>query len=325
VDGLPKTRCLAVAIATPLTRDFHPDVDRLIARAKMLMGLGCDGITLFGTTGEGAEFSVEDRTKTLEAVIAAGIPAERLVVSVGALNIPDTARLAAHATAQGVAGTLLMPPSVYRGGISEDGTFRYFSAVIDRVAMSDLRLYLYHFPDICGTPITPQVVRRLDERYPGMVAGVKDSGGDLDFTLDLVRRFSHLNIFTGSEIHLPEVIAAGGRGTVCGLANVMPRLMRGMCDALTAFDRRALLPLIFAGDAILSRRPFIPSAKAVVADWLGDAEWRRTVPPLPEFPAFERTALIADFRKWDASLPEAWRSIALSDAPPSNVVDLRRA
>lgn len=98
-----------------------------------------------------------------------------------------------------------------------------------------------------------------------------------------------------------------------------------MCDALTAFDRRALLPLILAGDAILSRRPFIPSAKAVVADWLGDAEWRRTIPPLPEFPAFERNTLIADFRKWDASLPSGFRSIAVPTEAPSNVVGLRRA
>ena len=57
-------------------------------------------------------------------------------------------------------------------------------------------------------PITPTVVRRLDERYPGTIAGVKDSGGDLDFTEELIRRFSHLSIFTGSEIHLPELVAA---------------------------------------------------------------------------------------------------------------------
>jgi 4-hydroxy-tetrahydrodipicolinate synthase len=258
-------------------------------------------------------------------VLAAGLPADRLVVSVGALNIPETVQLAAHATAQGVAGVLLMPPAVYRSGLSEDGIFRYFSTVIDRVARSDLRLYLYHFPDICGAAISPQVVRRLDERYPGMIAGVKDSGGDVDFTLDLIRRFSHLSIFTGSEIHLPEVIAAGGRGTVCGLANVMPRLMRGMCDGRTAFDRRALLPLLHAGDAILSRRPFIPSAKAVIADWLGDPDWRRTIPPVPEIQAIERNRLIADFRRWDAGLPPQWRSIAVPEAVPSNVVDLRRA
>lgn len=324
LDGLPRTRCLAVAVATPVTRDYHPDIERLVARCKALMALGCDGVTLFGTTGEGAEFSVADRKAGVEAVIASGIPAARLVVSVGALNLPDTVELTAHATAQGVAGVLLMPPSVYRGGITEDGTFRYYSAIVDRVARTDLRLYLYHFPDICGTPITPQVVRRLDERYPGMIAGVKDSGGDLDFTLDLVRRFSHLSIFTGSEIHLPDLIVAGARGTICGLANVMPRLMRAMCDAPTAFDRRALLPLINSGDAILSRRPFIPSAKSVVADWLGEADWRRVVPPMAEVPVLERQRLVADFRAWDAGLPVGLGSIA-PPAVASNVVGLRRA
>lgn len=324
MDSLPKTRCLSVAITTPVTPDFHPDIERLVARAKALMAAGCDGITLFGTTGEGAEFSYEDRTLGLEAVIAAGIPADRIVISVGALSIPETVKLTQHATKQGVAGVLLMPPPIYRGGILEDGTFRYFATVIDRVALTDLRLYLYHFPEICGTPVTPQVVRRLDERYPGMIAGVKDSGGDLDYTMDLVRRFSHLSIFTGSEIHLPELIAVGARGTICGLANVMPRLMRAMCDAPTEFDRRELLPLINAGDTVLCRRPFIPSAKAVVAAWVDDANWARVIPPLPQIPAVERQYMVDAFLRWEAELPAEWRSIVPAK-PAENVVGLRRA
>ncbi len=317
-------RCLSVAITTPLTADFEPDNERLAARAHALMALGCDGITLFGTTGEGAELSVAARKAGLEAMIAAGIAPGRIIASIGAMNLPDTVALAVHATALGVHGVLLMPPSVYRSGLSEDSTFRYFATVIDRVARPDLRLYLYHFPDICGAPITPQVVRRLDERYGGQIAGVKDSGGDLDFTLDLIRRFSHLSIFTGTEVHLPEAIAAGGRGTVCGLANVMPKLMRAMCDAPTAFDRRALLPLILAGDAVLSRRPFIPSTKAVLAASLGDREWLRVIPPMPDIPAIERTHIVADYLAWDGALPAGLRSFS-SAAPRGNVVDLKRA
>ena len=57
-------------------------------------------------------------------------------------------------------GVLLMPPALYRSGIGEDGTFRFYATVIDRVARRDLRLYLYHFPDICGVPITARLVRR---------------------------------------------------------------------------------------------------------------------------------------------------------------------
>lgn len=325
VNTLPSERCLAVAVATPLTPDFHPDVPRLIAHISGLLTAGCDGVTLFGTTGEGAEFSVEDREATLETIIRAGISPGRIVVSAGTASIPDVVRLASHATSQGVHGVLLMPPPFYRSGITEDATFRYFSTIIDRVADPVLRLYLYHFPDICGVPITAQVMRRLDERYPGTIAGIKDSGGDLDFTMDLIRRFSHLSVFTGSEIHLPELVAAGGRGTICGLGNVMPRLMRAMIDEPTAFDRRALVPLVQSGDAILSRRPFIPSIKAVVAESLGDAAWLRVIPPMPDLPLQERNRISADFTAWDAALPPAMRSLAHTDASPTNVVDLRRA
>ena len=325
MDGLPKTNCLVVAITTPVTQQFRPDLRRLVARSRMLFEQGCDGIALFGTTGEGSEFSVADRMETLDGMIAAGIEPGRIVVSTGALAIPDVVKLTSHAVDRAVASVLLMPPCVYRGGITEDGAFRFYEAVIEQVSDFRLRLLLYHFPDICGVPITPQVVRRLDERYQGIIAGVKDSGGDLDFTQDLVRRFSHLSIFTGSEIHLPEVLQTGARGTICGLANVMPRLLRAMVDLPTAFDRRGTLPHLLSGDMILSRRPFIPSTKAVIAEVLDDSEWRRVLPPMSELPVLERQRLVEDFFDWDSSLPKDWQSLTRHELAASNVIGLRRA
>jgi len=325
VNGLPLRDCLIVAIATPITASFHPDVDLLVERCRRLIQDGCDGITLFGTTGEGAEFSAADRMATLERVIAAGIPAGRIIVSVGALAIPDVVALARHAIDQKIDGVLLMPPCVYRGGITGDGAFRFYASVIDAVARPELRLYLYHFPDICGVPITPDVVRRLDERYPGIIAGIKDSGGDLDFTEALLRRFSHLSIFTGSEMHVPQLLASGGRGTICGLANVMPRLMRVMFDAPNLFERRRHIQQILSADIVLSRRPFIPSIKALVADSTGVADWRRVLPPMSELPVLEEQRMIADFRRWESTLPPASRSLYPADADSDpKVVSLRR-
>lgn len=322
--SLPATDCLVVAVTTPVTPDFAPDIDRLGRRCAALMDQGCDGVTLFGTTGEGAEFSVAHRTAALEAV-ARQIDPARIIVSAGALPIPDIVALARHACDQKTAGVLLMPPCVYRGGITEDGTFRFYADVIERIARDDLKLYLYHFPDICGVPITPKVVRRLDERYPGLIAGVKDSGGNADFTEALLRRFSHLSIFTGTEIHVPQVMASGARGTICGLANVMPRLLRAMFDLPSPFERRKLIPFILAGDNILCRGPFIPSAKAVVADAENDFEWRRVVPPMAELPMIEGRRLVEDFRRWDAGLPAAWRSLHRDgDGADSNIVAMRR-
>jgi 4-hydroxy-tetrahydrodipicolinate synthase len=325
LSGLPERNCLVVAIATPVTDAFRPDVDLLVERCRTLMQEGCDGVTLFGTTGEGAEFSAADRMMTLEQVIAAGVPPECIIVSVGALSIPDIVTLSRHAIDHKVDGLLLMPPCVYRGGITDDGAFRFYASVIDAIARPDLHLYLYHFPDICGVPVTPKVIRRLDERYPGIIAGIKDSGGDMDFTEALLRRFSHLSIFTGSEMHVPQLLASGGRGTICGLANVMPRLMRAMFDAPNLFERRRHIQQILGADVVLSRRPFIASVKALVADSTGDPRWRRVLPPMSELPLLEEQRMIADFRAWESTLPQASRSLYPADtAADPKVVSLRR-
>ncbi|MER8649870.1 dihydrodipicolinate synthase family protein [Mesorhizobium sp. M0586] len=324
--ALPRIDCFMVAAATPLTTDLHPDIKLLVRHIEMLFGAGCDGIALFGTTGEGTEFSVEDRTEALDGVIAAGIAPGRLIVSVGALSIPDIARLAHHALDRGVDSLLLMPPCVYRGGITEDGTFRFYATVIDRISRVDLKLCLYHFPDICGVPLTPRVIRRLDEAYPGIISGVKDSGGDLDFTEALIGRFSHLSIYTGSETHLPQTLAAGARGTICGLGNAMPRLMRAMFDAPTAFDRRKLVPALLGGDSILSRKPFPASVKAVLASASGEPGWKRVLPPMSEIAMPERDWLLRDFFSWEQNLPPAWRTFQPSEQEDrSQVVKMKRA
>lgn len=303
MTALPKSNALIAAAATPVGPDFRPDARLLIEWCRSLLAEGCDGIALFGTTGEGAEFAVEDRRLMLESLLAAGVAPSRLIVSVGALALPDAVALAAHATAQGVAGVLLMPPCLYRNGIGEDGIFRYYATVIDRVARDDLRLHLYHFPDISGVALTPGSIDRLSERYPHVIAGVKDSGGDLGFTEELLRRFPHLAIFTGTEIHIAAALANGGAGTICGLANVVPQLLRMMSDGRTLPDRRRYLPMVQAVDNILSRDPFIPALKAVIADQTNEPGWRRVVPPMAELPLADEQRLLADFRRLRATLP----------------------
>ena len=127
------TRCLVVRRRHAGRARLPPRRGRLVAQARALMAAGCDGIALFGTTGEGAEFSVEDRTATLEAVLAAGLPAARLIVSVGRARHPRR-RAPRRATPRRRASTgcCSCRPASIATGITEDATFRYYDAVIAR-------------------------------------------------------------------------------------------------------------------------------------------------------------------------------------------------
>jgi 4-hydroxy-tetrahydrodipicolinate synthase len=63
--------------------------------------------------------------------------------------------------------------------------------------------------------------------------------------------------------------------------------------------------LVQAFDNMLSRGPFIPAIKAVIADETGEPAWRRVVPPMAELPLADEQRLLADFRKLAATLPAA--------------------
>src|SRR5207244_11395507 len=101
-----------------------------------------------------------------------------------------------------------------------------------------LRIYLYHIPQLTGVPIGFSAIERLVAEFPDVIAGVKDSAGNLDHSLALVRRFPTLNILVGNEPHLPDLLAAGGAGTICGIANLYPERLRSLYDARTYGERQ---------------------------------------------------------------------------------------
>jgi hypothetical protein len=69
------------AMLTPLAADLAIDADRFALHARTLLAAGCGGMTPFGTTGEGPSFSVDERRAPVDALVAGGVPAARILVS----------------------------------------------------------------------------------------------------------------------------------------------------------------------------------------------------------------------------------------------------
>ena len=231
-------------------------------------------------------------------MIAAGIPPNKLIVSASSATLADTIELARHATSAEVAGVLVMPPFFARDGVSDEGIFRFYSLVIERIALQHARVLLYHFPAVCGIALRPRVIRRLVERYGDQIVGVKDSGGDWNYTRELLDRFSQLSIFTGTETHIHLALERQGAGTICGLGNVIAPILRQLFDCSSLSERRKLLPIIQKADSIMSRAAFVACLKAYIAAQSKDPEWRRTMPPIMPLPSIEAGNLVADFENF---------------------------
>jgi 4-hydroxy-tetrahydrodipicolinate synthase len=281
------------AVLTPFDAAGLPDHARLAQHVQRILAAGVDGIALFGTTGEGQSLSVNERRAGLDALLAAGIAPGKILAGTGCASLPETVELTRHAVQAACAGALVLPPFFFKE-VTDEGVFASYARIVDGVADPRLRLYLYHIPQVSGVAISPAVIERLAIAYPAIVAGVKDSECNLDHTRRLLFRFRELAIFVGFEPHLPAALAAGGAGTICGIANLYPRLLRRLYDNALDASHEADLKRIETFIAALERYPLFAAFKALQAEMSGDAGWAALRPPLIALDSSARRAWLAE-------------------------------
>lgn len=261
-----------VALATPLDADGAIDTAEMARHATSLLADGADGIVLFGTTGEGTSFAAGERIAAAEALLHAGIEPRQLALGTGCPAITDTVALTRAARGAGLTHVLMLPPYFYRDA-GDEGIGDAFSWVIEKLADPGLRVTLYHIPQTSGVAIAPGVARRLRERFGVVVAGLKDSSGDFAQFRAFRAGAPDVPILVGNETDIARALAEGGAGTICGMGNIVPGLVRAM------FSGPAGEPAMKAAQDLMPQ-PFLPGLKAALAARTGHAGWRRTRPPL---------------------------------------------
>ena len=250
-----------------------------------------------------------ERMELLERVVESGVDPARTMPGTGTCALPDTVRLTAHAVKLGCAGVLMLPPFYYKG-VSDEGLFRSFAEIIERVGDSRLRVYLYHIPPVSQIPISLALIERLLRAYPDAIAGVKDSSGDWSNTKAMLERFAPqgFDVFAGSESFLLANLRHGGQGCISATANVNPAAIHALYARWQAADADAMQTNLDAIRATFQKYPMIPALKQAIAHWSADPEWARVRPPLVELTSAQSRC--ADRRPRRAGICDAgarWR------------------
>ena len=107
-----------------------------------------------------------------------------------------------------------------------------------------------------------------------------------------------LAILVGHEPHLPRALRAGGAGTICGVANTYPAIVRALFSpSVSQADEERIATFI----DIAFRQPFLPAFKAIVAAQTGEPGWHALCPPWVALDEGQRRTLLAALA--DAGMP----------------------
>ena len=278
-------------VLTPFNADLSPDPGRFVKHCRWLIGQDVS-LAVFGTNSEANSLSVAEKRGLLDALLNAGVPAHRLLPGTGACALPDAIELTRHAVAAGCGGVLMLPPFYYKG-VSDEGLYRAFATVIDRVADARLQIYLYHIPPVSNVPITYALIDRLLKAYPTAIAGIKDSSGDWKNTAGMLERFQPqgFNVFAGSENFLLANLRGGGAGCITATGNVNPGPIVKLYREWQGADADAQQAALDATRAVFARLPMIPAMKAAIAWKSGRTDWATVRPPLVDLDAEQQTSL----------------------------------
>jgi 4-hydroxy-tetrahydrodipicolinate synthase len=187
IKSSPRLSGALAPVLTPFNRDGSPSAKRFIAHARHLLNQDV-GLALFGTNSEFASLTLGERRTLFDALLTAIAPTNKMMVGVGACAHGDVVEMTKAALEGGCPNVLMLPPFYFKG-VSEEGIFRSVSNVIESVGDSNLRIYLYHIPSVTQVPFNMTVIERLLDSYPGIIAGIKDTSGDISHSLQLIERF----------------------------------------------------------------------------------------------------------------------------------------
>ncbi len=192
---------------------------RTRAWAEYMLDRGVKGLYVCGSSGECIYQGVEDRKKTLEAVMEAVGGRMTVIAHVACNNTADSAALARHAESLGVDAIAAIPPIYFH--LPERSIARYWNDI--SAAAPDTDFIIYNIPQLAGTALTMPLFREMLKNP--RVAGVKNSSMPIqDIQMFKAEGGSDFAVFNGPDEQLVGGLAIGADGAIGGTYGVMPEL-----------------------------------------------------------------------------------------------------
>jgi 4-hydroxy-tetrahydrodipicolinate synthase len=218
-------------VVTPMNADESLDLPGLKRHIDYLIGCGVHGIFVLGTTGE--FYALDDHEKQTVVATAMAHVNNRLPVYVGtgAETTREVLRLTKMAEKEGAAGVSVITPYFLKP--TQPELVDHFRRVAESTSKS---VVLYNNPATCGgLSIEPETVGKLAE-LPNII-GIKDSSGDLQNTIEIIRRVpATFSVLNGRDTLIAAALISGAKGAIPASCNIAPKLCVGIYEAFVRGD-----------------------------------------------------------------------------------------
>ena len=245
---MTKISGIFAATMSVLNSDLSLNAEKTINHAERLIELGCHGTAIFGSTGQSQLIPISEKIDLLNKLSRSKYK-DKHIIGTGLNSLGETINFMKIARSLEFENFLIMPPAYYKYGDSE--VIEFYSRIIESIP--ECKIVLYNFEKLCGYKFSIECVKKLVEKFPNQIVGVKDSSYNLFENLKL----KNFSIFPGSELKLLKGLELGCSGIITATCNVTAEISRKvyddfqsnkeqtvnqkLCDIRSAFDKYNLI------------------------------------------------------------------------------------
>jgi 4-hydroxy-tetrahydrodipicolinate synthase len=222
---MSKIKGIYAASMSVLNDDLTLNISKTIKHAETIIDSGCHGVAIFGSTGQAQLIPISEKISLLN-YLAVSKYKEKYVIGTGLNSLGETINLMNIASSLKFNNFLIMPPAYYKYGDEE--VINFYSKIVESIPTC--KIILYNFEKLCGYKFSIECVKKLVERFPSQIVGVKDSSYNLFENLKL----DNFSIMPGSESKLFKGLELGCSGIITATCNATSQLARKVYDDFLA-------------------------------------------------------------------------------------------
>ena len=273
-----------------LNKDLTLNIKKTIQHAEMVIDNGCHGAAIFGSTGQAQLIPVSEKISLINQ-LAFSKYKEKYIIGTGLNSLGETINLMRVSKSLSFDKFLIMPPAYYKYGDKE--VIEFYTKIVE--AIPDSKIVLYNFEKLCGYKFSIDSVKKLHEKFPENIVGVKDSSYNLFENLKL----NNFSVLPGSESKLLKGLELGCSGIITATCNVTSKLARKVYDDFFDKKEQTVNQKLYDVRNIFEKYNLISGLHAYYSK--NDDIYKNVLPPLSILNSKEEKELIDNLEKLNFS------------------------
>ena len=266
---MSKINGIYAASISILNEDLSLNVAKTITHCEKIIDEGCHGVAVFGSTGQSQLISVSEKIKLLNELSKKN-HSNNYIIGTGLNSLVETINFLKVAISLKFKKFLIMPPAFYKYG--HEDVINFYTLLIE--AVSDCEIILYNFKKLSGYQFDIETIKKLVEKFPKQIIGIKDSTANIFEELKL----DNFSVMLGSESLLLKGLEIGCSGIITATCNVNAKLARKVYDDFMSGKKQTVNQKLCEVRNIFEKNNVISSLHSYLLK--NDSIYKNLLPPL---------------------------------------------